>query len=499
MSGTLENDQKHIWVIGYDDFHMEYIHKAAERRKDIVVHGLVPTNEVRSANDYSTTKLLTRCEHALASTQYPVDGITGYLDFPVSTLLPILRRQFNLAGASLEASLKCEDKYWSRLCQWESVPEHTPRFTSFNPHSIDPFKIDPEKDMGMYYPFWVKPRKSVSSYLAFRIDSAEHFAQALKEIKANIGDLNAPFRDITARATLPEEIKNLDRDNPDLCMAEESIFASNQCTLEGYADEDGVVIYAVVDSVHDPRSGSSFSHYLYPAPGRNYSPEVIEKMKEISREFIEYIEFTGPFNAEFFVDEKTGRISLLEVNTRVSKSHFDLLEKVDGVSHADVMLDCALGSTPQRPYREGEFAYAAKFMPRVYSDGQVVAMPNKKTIDRVARENEAGMRFKPHVKVSSKKPLSAQLQRQDSKSFEVADLFIGGRSPRHLENVLYPRIMNALGMKFTITATAPFQVLSEDDLDDLPEPTVCNRIDHDGGIHNQQEKDFRDLPGPGEE
>lgn len=83
----------------------------------------------------------------------PVDAIIGFWDFPVSSMVPILCQRFGkLCCASLEAVVKYEHKYWSRLERQKVIDEY-PRFGL----------VDPERDTdppeGMSFPMWIKPVK----------------------------------------------------------------------------------------------------------------------------------------------------------------------------------------------------------------------------------------------------------------------------------------------------------------------------------------------------
>tara|TARA_R100000365_G_C2730594_1_gene60924 strand:+ start:833 stop:1183 length:351 start_codon:yes stop_codon:yes gene_type:complete len=80
----------------------------------------------------------------------------------------------------------------------------------------------------------------------------------------------------------------------------------------------------------------------------------------------------GPFNVEFFHDPETGALNLLEINTRLSKSHAPLFEIVDGCSHHKQIIQLALGQTPDRPKRQGTSPMAAKFMVRSHEANGVV-------------------------------------------------------------------------------------------------------------------------------
>ncbi len=134
-----------------------------------------------------------------------------------------------------------------------------------------------------------------------------------------------------------------------------------------------------------------------------------------------------PFNVEFFFDETRDRISLLEVNARISKSHSPLFDKVEGVPHKEVMLDVALGKRPDYPARRGQFRYAAKFMPRLYTsqdDWRVRGVPSPARL----REIEArfpGSEIQLHVAEGQR---LGDIHHQDAYSYELAAVFIGAQT-----------------------------------------------------------------------
>lgn len=92
------------------------------------------------------------------------------------------------------------------------------------------------------------------------------------------------------------------------------------------------------------------------------------RMAAITKRVMKHIGYdNAAFNIEYFWDEPHNRIWLLEINTRISQSHSDLFEKVDGVSNHQITVDLALGQRPQMPRGEGLFPRAAKFFHRVFS------------------------------------------------------------------------------------------------------------------------------------
>jgi biotin carboxylase len=152
-------------------------------------------------------------------------------------------------------------------------------------------------------------------------------------------------------------------------------------------------------------------------------------MTDVTRRFMNHIGYdNSPFNIEYYWDAATDRIWLLEVNTRISKSHCPLFKHVDGAYHHQVMVDVALGRRPDFPYREGKYRYAGKFMWRIYQDAVVTRVPTPDELDDICRRIE-GADIQLHVREGMR---LSQLLDQDSYSFEVAVIFLGANSQTKL-------------------------------------------------------------------
>lgn len=226
------------------------------------------------------------------------------------------------------------------------------------------------------------------------------------------------------------------------CIAEAIISAGRQCTVEGYVWKDEVVVYGVIDSLREGPEGSSFSRYQYPSelPAR-----IIDRMRDICRRLMRHIGYVdAPFNIEFFWDEQRDEIWLLEINTRISKSHAPLFFLVDGCYHHKIMLDLALQRPPDFPYRQGQFARAAKIMLRRFQDAQVTRVPSAEEIRRLEAERPGTT---IQIMVREGMQLSS-LRDQDSYSYEVAVLFIGANRKAELE-ASYRHIVDRLPLEFS--------------------------------------------------
>lgn len=410
---------KNVFVVGLEPFNLALLHglRDADRYR---FHELLSYREAvrpRSGR-IDLGALLARAEKRLAAFPGTVDAIIGYWDFPSTAIVPILRRRHGLPAPRLEVVAACEHKYWCRVEQRDAMPELTPRF-----RAVDPFADDPLSLIGLPFPFWIKPVKAHSSYLGFKIRDAADFQAHLPVIRANIGVFGVPFDAFLAMVDVPERIADVGGHH---CIAEEIISAGHQCTLEGYAYEGDIVVYGVVDSLRSGKHRSCFARYQYPS---RLPLQAQNRMIEAAAHFLRYIGYDGaPFNVEFYWNPQTDAIRMLEVNTRISKSHSPLFMMVDGEPHQKVAIDLALGRRPEFPRRRGKHRVAAKFMLRVFEDGIVERVPHSGDIERLRRRfPDALVRL-----MADEGARLAHLHYQDSYSFEIAEIFLGAGSQQEL-------------------------------------------------------------------
>ncbi|MEJ2308096.1 MAG: ATP-grasp domain-containing protein [Gammaproteobacteria bacterium] len=429
----MENAAFNIFVVGLDDFNLSQM-KTLPGASKYRFHELFSHSELKYQDHFPVRELLAEGVERLRSFPGEVDAVVGYWDFPVSTVLPLLRAAVGLPTTSLESVLKCEHKYWSRLLQRDVAAAHVPDFAAVNP-----FMEDPLEKVPLPYPFWIKPVKSVLSHLGYRVTDDESYLHALRNIRERIHRYAEPFNLILSRAGLPAQIASVDGYH---CIAESIISQGRQCTLEGYCRRGEVVVYGVIDSLREGPGGSSFSRYQYPS---TLPADVIERMTAVTRRVMLHIGYVNaPFNIEFFWDEASDALWLLEINTRISKSHAPLFKLVDGCYHHQVMLNLALDREPDFPYREGEFAVAAKFMLRHYEDALVSRVPSADELESLEAEYP-GTRIQ--VEVAEGMRLSS-LRDQDSYSFELAVFFIGAQSTAELEEK-YSEILTSLTLELS--------------------------------------------------
>lgn len=425
---------KNVFVIGLNAYNAERLRRL-RGVEDVVFHPLLTAAQVSETEEFDIPAMLKEAEATLDAFDGSIDAIVGYIDFPVSTMLPLLCEKYSTPNASLQSLLKCEHKYWSRKVMAEVIPEHIPKFTAFDPFDDNALSQIGEADLR--FPFFVKPIKSSGSRLGFRINSPEDFDYAVEKIRAEIGQISEPFNVVLDKADLPDEIRAI---GGHYCMAEQ-VIGGRQCTIEGYVHDGEVVPYATVDSIRYAQF-LSFFYYLYPS---SLPRSVQETMYDITRRIMAHIGYDNAgFNIEFYWDEIQNKIWLLEINTRIAQSHCDLFEMVDGVSHQQVTIDLGLGRRPGMPRGAGPKKVAAEFFYRVFfRDATVARTPSRAELE-VAAEQVNGTRIVSYV---SKNMRLSELPEQDAYSFAIASIWMGANKPSTLM-WNYEQVLKKLNYEF---------------------------------------------------
>ena len=426
-----------VFVLGmvdsnrYETYSARYF-EAIRDAEDYRFHPLLKVSQIYGASHYPVAELLDEAELQLRAHDGPIDALLTIRDFPSSTMLPLLRARFDLPGPTFESVLRCEHKYWSRVEQQAVIPEHTPEFVL-----VDPFDPGTESGVGLDFPFWLKPVRSYASVLGFLIEDEDHLRRALKKIRDGIERFAEPFNYLMDHGDVPDDIAEADGFH---CVAEQIISSELQCTLEGYVYDREPIVYGVVDSVR-AEGVSSFSRYQYPS---RLPRRVQDRMVAAAHKIMRRVGYdNGAFNMEFFYDEDSDHVWLLEINARMSGAHSPLFHMVEGTPHNEVAVRLALGHRPDYPRGEGEFGVAAKFMLRHFDDATVTAVPGDEELQR-AREEFPELHFELRVEEGT---VLKEMLEQDSYSYEYAVAYLGAADEDELE-AKYERLLEMLTFEF---------------------------------------------------
>jgi hypothetical protein len=418
--------RRNIVVLGLDDRNLEMMRRLPGADQ-LTFHKLMTIGELQ-VGDIPIAELLDEATRRIKAFDEPVDAIIGFYDFPVSTMVPLLCSRFDTLGPALDAVLKCEHKYWSRLEQQAVIDEYPP----FALIDLD----DPVLDPAVGYPCWIKPVKSFSSDLAFEVTSDREFADAVREIRAGVGRVGEPFEYLLEYADLPDRIADA---GGQAALAERALSGA-RAAVEGYCLGDKVEIHGVLDSLVYPEV-SSFLRHQYPSqlPGA-----LQERLADVSRRVIEHIGLTNTtFSIEFFVDPDSGEINLLEINPRHSQAHAAMFEQVDGFANHHYQVRVALGEDPARPHDEGPWAISARYYLRRFTDGLLVRGPSPEDIAAVERDFDGVIVTR---RAQDGKRLS-DLHAQDSYSYDLAEIVVGAQNVAAMEEK-YEQVVAALPFEF---------------------------------------------------
>ncbi|WP_159942369.1 MULTISPECIES: ATP-grasp domain-containing protein [unclassified Nocardiopsis] len=419
---------KNVFVVGLDEHNLQILRRTPTGRH-CEFHQLLTLDELQ-LGEVDINALLDKANRILDDFEGSVDAIVGYWDFPVTLFVPILCSSRGLPSASLESFVKCEHKYWSRLLQSEVIEEH-PAF------SLIDLEDDPRPPKSPGYPMWLKPVKSMSSELAYRVEDDEAFEEAVRLLREGVGRIGRPFQQILDRVDLPEEISSL---SPYTALAEGALHGV-QAAVEGYVYRGEVVVYGALDSVDYPGS-PVFLRHQYPSA---LPEEVQRRMADVATRVIEKVGMdNATFSVEFFYDPVEEGLNVLEVNTRHSQSHAEIFELVDGIANHERMLRLAFGQDPRLPDdARGEFNVAAEWYYRRFDDGLTTRVP---TPEEVAALEESLGGVTIEIVPEEGQRLS-ELKAQDSYSYELAKITIGAEDETEMR-AKYERCVEELRFEF---------------------------------------------------
>jgi biotin carboxylase len=324
-------------------------------------------------------------------------------------------QRLGLPGPNPHAVLIAQHKYYSRKLQASLHPEATPKFFAF------PYTIKSEAELGLPFPFFVKPVKATYSILARRVDD---FADLMRLI--NFGLLETQIL-----KKLVQPCNDMMRAHPELAidalhLVGEELVPGVQVTIDGFADRGEVTVLGAVDSVMYPHT-QAFERFEYPS---RLPEDVQARMRAMTRSLVSALGLGhGAFNVEFFYQADANRITFLEINPRVAYQFADLYEKVDGFNLYDVILALALGETPRVTRGQGAHRHAASFVLRDFAGSALTVHPSEEEIRRI-REQYDDARVQLYIKRGSS--LAREMKWLGSYRYAVFNL--GGSSVEDLHS-----------------------------------------------------------------
>lgn len=295
-----------------------------------------------------------------------IDAVISSDEYIGAIIAAAVSKELGLPGNDPAQMILVQHKFHSRIAQLEYCPS-----AAVNCQLI-PAKLSKEFIPKLHYPFFVKPAKGTFSLYAKKIDNRKglnaHMAFSWIE-QTILKALNRPYNQLLRKYTTLTKDANY--------FVAEELIEGEQVTLDGYVHNNKVEICGVVDSVMYPGT-NVFERFQYPS---KHSDEVCERMTNLAKNLMKDIGFNnGQFNVEFFYNEKEDKISIIEINSRLSYQFGELYENVDGVNTYQILLDLALGETPEFIEKKGDFKCSASFVIRAFEGTELQSVPQKEHI-----------------------------------------------------------------------------------------------------------------------
>jgi len=251
--------------------------------------------------------------------------------------------------------MTAQHKYSARLEQRRIAPGTVPAFSVF------PYGIQEPEQVGLPFPFYVKPVRATFSVLARKVTN---FAELRRHLSFSfleeliIRRLVKPFNDLMPAYT----DHTLDAHH---LIAEEPVHGM-EVNVDGYVREGRVTFLGLSDAVMFPGT-DAFERFVYPS---RVPPAVQERMRELAALLLTGMGYRhGFFNIELFWNPQTDRLSIVELNPRLASQLAGLYQRVDGIDPLRMLLDLCTGAAPDTRRAPTGCAIAASLVSRRF-DGQ---------------------------------------------------------------------------------------------------------------------------------
>jgi len=275
----------------------------------------------------------------------------------------LLAEKMGWPGTPVNAILACQHKLYAREVLQEVAPEANLPFARLDAAYGGPVPANIE------YPQFVKPVKAAFSVLSRLVKSQQELHEHTRfgpwELWV-IKHLVEPFESV-AKKRLPHA-------GTAHSLMLEAPMRGRQYNLDGYVFKGEVRKLGVVDEVMYPNT-DAFMRFEYPS---KLNTEIQDRAHDIARRFLNKVGFDhGLFNMEFFHDEATDKITVIEFNPRMASQFSDLYLRVNGIDLHEIAFALAHGLDPASLKRAVPTAgAAASFVYRVFDMESAVHFPS---------------------------------------------------------------------------------------------------------------------------
>lgn len=283
----------------------------------------------------------------------------------------LVAERLGLPGARPVSILRAQHKYEARRRLAEAAPDLVP------PFALVPYDIGLDEARRLDYPLFVKPVKATFSVLARRCDTPQELAEHMR--------LRPWEKHIIRRLIAPHD-QAIER-FPQFRIGThhlvvEPVLQGRQINVDGFVHEGAVHLLGVTDEVMYP---GTMAFMRFEFPGRACE-RLSARLHDAAARVVAALELDhGFFNLEFFVDDTTGALTLIEVNPRLAAQLAPFYEWVQGIDTYELGFAMALGR-PLPFARPPRFGAAASFVWRSFDGTSCPRLPTREDRAWLARE-----------------------------------------------------------------------------------------------------------------
>lgn len=316
-----------------------------------------------------------------ATKNMPIDGVLAGNDYPSQAVAHIIAHEKGLPGPDPDASLPLQDKYYMRNLQHQVLPETTPVYETFS--------VDTPYLTHVSFPCIAKPTKGAGSLGTMYVRNQHELEQL-----SHIPELYMqPLHDMLSAYS--------EHHMHEYTLLAENYAPGEQITVDGFIQNGIITIMGIVDCHVNPYT-MQFDRFVYPS---RLPYHIQKRMHNIVTTLVTASRLDNTlFNVELRYDTKTDRITIIEINPRMSAQFADMYESVDGYNPYAVATDIACGTRVNAPYRAGKHTTSVHFCMYASADYFVKQVPTpdeKQEIIRGFPDTRINVRVKPGKRISA--------------------------------------------------------------------------------------------------
>lgn len=309
----------------------------------------------------------------------------------------LIAQRLGLRGTDPRAILHAQHKFHMRKRLESVMPEANPSYSVF------PYTFQSPADLGIEFPFFVKPIKAAYSVLARRVDNfselREHMTFRPFE-KHIIKRLVRPFNDAFAMHGGYGGHGGSEVDAH--WMIGESLLTGEQINVDGLIFDGECHVLGIVDAIMYPGT-QAFMRFDYPS---RLPDDWQSRVKAVACRAMRAMGHDhGFFNIEMTVDRATNDIKVIEINPRMADQFSRLYSRIDGLNLHDLGLGMALGQKPDVAKKTMPDRVGASFVFRRFHLDKLPAPPTRAQLVWLAD-------FAPHAILADFFKTGSQLTRE---------------------------------------------------------------------------------------